>query len=267
MISIEEYKIVESLEEAYKLNQSRSNQIIGGMCWVKMQDKSVHTAIDMSNLGLDTIEEFDDCFKIGAMTTLRALETNEGIMECFGNGISESLCHIVGVQFRNCATVGASVFMRFPFSDVVTALLALDAQVQLHQKGIVSLEDFAKMPFDRDILTHIILKKQNIKMKYLSLRNSYTDFPVLAVAVSQTENGVQACVGARPQRAELVKDQGNILANGITKETAKEFAEFAANALSFGTNPRGSAEYRKHLCKVLVCRGLLALNGDDENEN
>lgn len=267
MISVEDYKIVESMEEAYELNQSKNNLIIGGMCWVKMQDKSVHTAIDMSHLGLDTIEELDDCFKIGSMTTLRDLETNKRLIECFGDGISESLCHIVGVQFRNCATVGASVFMRFPFSDVVTSLLALNAEVELYKKGITPLEEFLKMPFDRDILTHIILKKQNIKMKYLSLRNSYTDFPVLAVAVSQTENGIQAAVGARPQRAELIKDDKNIFASGITKDNAEEFANFVSDSLSFGTNTRGSAEYRKHLCKVLVCRGIMALNGDENHEN
>lgn len=267
MISIEEYKIVESIEEAYELNQSRNNQIIAGMCWVKMQDKRIYTGIDISNLGLDTIEEWDDCFRIGAMTPLRTLETDQRILQHFGNGISESLCHIVGVQFRNCATVGASVFMKFPFSDVVTALLALDAEVELYKKGIVSLREFVKMPLDRDILIRIILKKQNTVMKYLSLRNSYTDFPVLAVAVAQTEHGIQACVGARPQRAELVQDDESIFINGITKENAKVFANFVANKLTFGTNTRGSAEYRKHLCKVLVARGVLALIGDESNEN
>ncbi len=267
MISIEEYKIVESIEEAYELNQSKSNQLIGGMCWMKMQDKSIHTAIDISNLGLDTIEECDDCFKIGAMTSLRTLETDKKLLQHFGDGVSESLCHIVGVQFRNCATVGASVFMKFPFSDVVTALLALDAEVELYKKGVIPLQEFVKMPLDRDILVRIILKKQAIKMKYLSLRNSYTDFPVLAVAVAQTENGIHASVGARPQRAELVKDHHNILTKGITRENAREFANFVANSLTFGTNTRGSAEYRKHLCKVLVARGILALNGDEKNED
>ncbi|MFV0314816.1 MAG: FAD binding domain-containing protein [Anaerotignum sp.] len=267
MISIETYKIVESIEEAYTLNQSKNNLIIGGMCWVKMPNKQVKTAIDMSNLGLDLIEEFDDYFKIGAMTSLRNLETNTQIKKYFGDGISESLCHIVGTQFRNCATLGASVFMRFPFSDIVTSLLALNAKVQLHEKGRITLEEFMKMPLDRDILTHIILEKQPIKMKYLSLRNSYTDFPILTVGVSQTTDGIQVAVGARPQRAELIKDSENILGTEITKEKAETFATFVATSLSFGTNQRGSAQYRKHLCKVLVQRGILALNGDNENEN
>lgn len=45
--------------------------------------------------------------------------------------MKESLRHIVGVQFRNLATVGGSLWGRFGFSDVLTLLLALDAQVEL----------------------------------------------------------------------------------------------------------------------------------------
>lgn len=37
------------------------------------------TAIDLSGLGLDTIEETDVGFSIGAMVTLRQLETHPGL--------------------------------------------------------------------------------------------------------------------------------------------------------------------------------------------
>ena len=37
MITIREYKKVQSLEEAYELNQKKSNRIIGGMIWLKME--------------------------------------------------------------------------------------------------------------------------------------------------------------------------------------------------------------------------------------
>ena len=44
MIKIKNYKKVENLEEAWELNQKRTNRIIGGMLWVKMSDANVHTA-------------------------------------------------------------------------------------------------------------------------------------------------------------------------------------------------------------------------------
>ena len=74
MITIREYKKVQSLEEAYELNQKKSNRIIGGMIWLKMETLNVGTAIDLSGLGLDVVEETETEFRIGAMTTLRTLE-------------------------------------------------------------------------------------------------------------------------------------------------------------------------------------------------
>ena len=50
MIKIKNYKKVENLEEAWELNQKRTNRIIGGMLCVKMSDANVQTAIDLSGL-------------------------------------------------------------------------------------------------------------------------------------------------------------------------------------------------------------------------
>ena len=71
MLNIQNYIKVESLEEAYELNQKKNNKIIGGMMWMRMGDSRINTAIDLSGLGLDRIEENDDEFRIGCMVTLR----------------------------------------------------------------------------------------------------------------------------------------------------------------------------------------------------
>ena len=62
MMTIREYKRAESLEEAWQLNQKKPNRILGGMIWLKMETINVGTAIDLSGLGLDTIEETEDSF-------------------------------------------------------------------------------------------------------------------------------------------------------------------------------------------------------------
>ena len=74
MLEIKEYIQAENLEQAYELNQKKSNRIIGGMLWMKMGDHRIQTAIDLSGLGLDTIEETEDFFFIGCMVTLRQIE-------------------------------------------------------------------------------------------------------------------------------------------------------------------------------------------------
>ena len=72
-----EYVKAESLEEAWQLNQKKPNRVLGGMIWLKMENINVGTAIDLSGLGLDTIEETEEGFSIGAMVTLRQLELHD----------------------------------------------------------------------------------------------------------------------------------------------------------------------------------------------
>ena len=117
MMTIREYKQAESLEEAWQLNQKKANRVLGGMIWLKMENINVGTAIDLSGLGLDTIEETEDSFSIGAMVTLRQLEEHPGLAAYTRGAVKEALRHIVGVQLRNLATVGGSIYSRFGFSD------------------------------------------------------------------------------------------------------------------------------------------------------
>ena len=62
MITVKEYKKASSLEEAYELNQKKTNRVIAGMLWTKMSSANINVAIDLSDLGLDKIEETDEEF-------------------------------------------------------------------------------------------------------------------------------------------------------------------------------------------------------------
>ena len=120
MIKIKDYVRVGSLEEAYELNQKRSACILGGMLWTKMGQRQVQTAIDLSGMGLDQIEESEEEFSIGCMVTLRQLEEHEGLNAYTDGAARESVRSIVGVQFRNLATVGGSTFGCFGCADAVS---------------------------------------------------------------------------------------------------------------------------------------------------
>lgn len=264
MLTIKEYVKVSSLEQAYELNQKRTNRILGGMLWMKMENTRIHTAIDLSGLGLDTIEETEDEFIIGCMVSLRQLECHAGLHKWSGGFLHDSVKDIVGVQFRNLATVGGSLFGRFGFSDVLTAFLVLDTEIELFKGGRVPLSEFAKQKPDHDILVRVIVKKSEGQCVYLSHRNTKTDFPVLAVAVSSCEDSIRVAVGARPQRAVLVMAEGEEAKKICEGVCGSEEIEKAARELALqiptGSNMRAGAEYRSHLARVLIRRGLLALN-------
>ena len=265
MLTIQNYKKVESLEEAYELNQKKANRIVGGMMWMRMGDNRMNTAIDMSGLGLDKIEESDEEFKIGCMTTLRQLEVHESFNEYTDGCAKEALRHIVGVQFRNLATVGGSIFGRYGFSDVLTMFLAMDSYVELYKGGIIPMKEFSQMKKDRDILVRIIVKKVPMHTVYLSQRNSATDFPVLTCAVGLEEKKVRIVIGARPQKAMLIEKELESSFK-FKVEEVEALAEEVQKLVPTGSNMRASAEYRSHLVKVLTKRALVQVEGD-ANEN
>ena len=262
MITIQKYVRAQTLEEAWQLNQSKANRIMGGMMWLRLGSGHVNTAVDLCDLGLDTIEETADSFVIGAMTSLRSLEMHEGLNAYCHNAVANAVKDIVGVQFRNMATIGGSVWGRYGFSDVLTVLLAMDCHVELYKGGMISLSDFVQMKPDNDLLVHIIIRKQPMQMVYTSMRNQRTDFPVIACATACVNGEYRLSVGARPNRAMLVRDENGLLKDGITLDSAKAFAAFAADSAPTGSNVRASAEYRTHLIRVLVERSLLQMGGN-----
>lgn len=261
MITIQNYVRPTSIEEAWQLNQNKKNRILAGMLWTRLEKGSVGTAIDLCDLNLNTIEEDETQFTIGAMATLRDIEIHPGLNEYSNKSIYDAVKDIVGVQFRNMATVGGSIWGRFGFSDVLTVFLAMDTYVELYKGGLVSLSKFVTMKKDNDILVRLIVKKTKGKLTYCSMRNQRTDFPVIACAVSCIGDEWRVSVGARPGRAVLVRDEKNLLGDGINEENAKRFASYVAEQVPTGSNLRGSDVYRTHLIKVLVERSLNELGG------
>lgn len=261
MIKFTKYVKVSSLEEAYELNKSRANVIMGGMMWLGMQNRNIGTAVDISGLGLDRIEENDESYIIGAMVPLRSLECHEGLNKYTKGAVKESLRHIVGVQFRNMATVGGSLYGRYGFSDVLTLFMAIGASVQLYKAGTVDIAAFADMPFDNDILVSVTIPKKTIAIAYKSIRNSATDFPVLTCCTVKSEDSVRTAIGARPQRAMLITDEEGILTTGITSENADAFGRYVEQNIVTESNNRASAGYRKKMAGVLAKRCLRQIGG------
>lgn len=262
MLNIQNYVKVKSLDEAYELNQKKANRIIGGMMWMRMGDNRINTAIDLSGLSLNEIEETDKEFKIGCMTTLRQLETNQHFNEYTSNAARTALKHIVGVQFRNLATVGGSIYGRYGFSDVLTLLLGLESYVELYKGGIIPLKKYANMKYDRDILVRIIVKKRPVNMYYEAVRITETDLPVLTccgVHYKDTDT-YEVAIGARPARAVLVSsclnDSDCTLSGELSNDQINKYADMAADHIETESNMRGSKEYRSHLVNVLTKRIL-----------
>ncbi|AOT72529.1 FAD binding domain-containing protein [Geosporobacter ferrireducens] len=258
MFTVNEFVQPKTIEEAYNtIVDRRNNTIIGGSAFLRLGSKKIGTAVDLANLRLNYIKDEDGYIEIGAYTTFREIETSSLLIDHFNGVISNSVKNIIGVQFRNIVTVGASVFSKYGFSDLLTALLALDTEVELYKAGRMSLDDFLKRPYEKDILICVYIKKNQRQASYQHLRNSVSDYPILNVAVSSLNNQWRITVGARPQKAAMARKASAALSNHLSIENLEYYADLAAEELNFGSNERGTAEYRKAMCGVLVKRAIM----------
>ncbi|AFS78095.1 putative FAD-binding subunit of oxidoreductase [Gottschalkia acidurici 9a] len=259
MITFGDYIKPKSIEEAYEIiSTKKPARVMGGGMYMKMGTRRIGLLVDLCDAGLSYINETEDSVEIGAMTTFREMETSEILNRCFDEHIQDSIRDVIGVQFRNIVTIGGTVYIKHGFSDLILPLLALDARVVFFNGGEISLEDYLKEEgMRRDILEKIIIPKREVKASYQSLRISKGDYAVLLVSALKDKDGYRITVGARPQKAALAYDAMKLLnESGATEENIIRAGEIASEELTFGTNTRGSKEYRKEICKVLVKRAL-----------
>lgn len=256
---INEYFKPSNLEQAYNVLKDKNATIIGGGAFLRISSKRIKSALDLSNLELDFIEDKKDRIEIGAMTTLREIEQNEALKNNFNGVISKATAVIMGVQFRNVATIGGSVAGRYGFSDIITPLLSLNTFVDLYKGGKVTLEEFLETKGKvNDILVKIIIMKDDRKASFQYVKNTSTDFSMLNASASNIDNDFKISVGARPGSAKVPKKALEFLKKSkLDKESAIKASKIASEELNFGSDIRGSKEYRKELCKALVKRAIL----------
>lgn len=247
---------VKSLEEAYKLvKESPKNKIVGGGLWLKKGNAACDKLIDLSLLGLDKIEDKGEFISVGAMVSQRELEKSPLIKDIGHGVISKAVSEIMGPAFRELATVGGSVYGKYGFSDLITALLVVKTKLVFYPDAELSLEEYlAKPGFYDGILTHILIKKCHCKTFFKKVKITALDYPIVNIGVHKCEKHTFVVVGSRPGVASISKEAQKYLEEG-----GKDFekaAELAVNELKFGDSISTKADYRKHLAKVYIARGL-----------
>jgi len=264
-MEIGSYLRPKSMEEAYSLIVEKRGMPIGGGAWMHMAARKTALAVDLSGLGLRYIREAGDAIEIGAMATARDIEISPLLSAGFGSLFRDATSHIVGVQLRNVITAGGTVAGKYGFSDLVTVFVALNASLHFHGAAQVRMPQFLAAPREAPFLLEKIRIRDGARAAFLSLRATNNDFAILNVCATFAEGAWRIAVGARPQAARLSAAASAALGGDATPtpEKAIRAGEAAAAELSFGEDARGSAEYRRALCAVLVRRAVLAVASED----
>jgi CO/xanthine dehydrogenase FAD-binding subunit len=254
------YVLPNSLAEAYQLlHEDLNNHVIGGGVWMKNTLKSINTLIELKHLIGEKIEVTHEVIKIDANCPLRQLEIHPVIKDLYDGIISQSIEKIMGVSIRNVATIGGTVVGKYAFSDLLAALLAVDVTLVFFKQGRMELSKYLEShEKNRDILISIEIPIKKGTGYFHKVSTTHLDFAILNLAITQIDHQFRIVIGARPGIASCANQAMELInhAKEIDDTLINEVAECCVKELSFGSNFRGSEEYRMTLAKVYVARGL-----------
>lgn len=208
---------------------------------------------------LSHITDDGERVRIGALTRHHDVATSELL-----TAEIPLLAHAAGTigdpQIRHRGTVGGSVAHGDPASDLPAVLLALDAVFVLRgpsgTREVAATEfftDFFETALGEDelLIEIAVVKTRGQGWDFQKFTRRAIDWAMVGVAVAGDRVAL-INMASTPVRARGVEEA---LAGGAS---AAEAAERAADGTSQPDEPGASAEYRRHLAKVLTRRALEA---------
>jgi carbon-monoxide dehydrogenase medium subunit len=270
-----EYEVAESVEQAVELLGTREDAklLAGGHSLVpllKLRVTRPAVLIDVGRLReLRYVRDAGDTIAIGALTRHHDLVTDPLLQEHCPL-VPYAAAQIGDPQVRHRGTIGGSLAHGDPASDLPAVVLALDAELTLQGPAgtrTVPAQDFFQGVFQTalgpaDVLVEIRVPKLTGEngWSFLKFRRRAQDWATVGVAaVTRRQNGAieDAAIalvnmGATPLRAAAVEQA----LRGATPDAVAEAAELATEGTEPPTDTAGSAEYRRHLARVLTRRAL-----------
>jgi carbon-monoxide dehydrogenase medium subunit len=212
--------------------------------------------------------------RIGAAVTARTIELDPHVRAAYP-AIAESAALIGSVQIRNLATVGGNLCNAAPSADMAPPLLALDAEAVIVGPGgqrRVPLASFfvgvrRTVLAPDELLVEIALPAPEARSGGHYLRHTprrELDIAVAGVASQITlTDGVCgkaaiALASVAPTPVRAVAAEQALVGQPMTPALIERAAELAVDAARPISDQRGSAEFRRHLVRVLTRRTLTA---------
>lgn len=273
-----DYHRPDTLAEALELLGSvdGARPLAGGQSLLptmKMRMASPAALVDLGRIAeLSGVERDGETLRIGATTRYADVAASDAVREGCPL-LVECIEQIGDAQVRNVGTVGGAVAHMDPAADLPTALMALDAGIEVAGPGgertvpagefFLALFTTALQPGELVTALRVPVPASTEGSAYLKHPHPASRYAVVGVA-ARVEVAGDACSGAAlavggvtgvPVRARAAEEK--LVGRAPDPEALAGAADAAADALD---DPMGddyaSGEYRVHLATVLARRAL-----------
>ncbi len=244
---ITEYHRPTTLDDATALSALPDAVIVGGGTVVTANPGANATvAVDLQSLALDGVNGDGDAVHIGAMTRLTDMVTSDLVPPMLTDLARREAPNTI----RNAATIGGTIGVADPESQLLVGLVAFGATVTLVRSGSSTehiLVDVIGDSLLRDgaIITSVRVPTGGSAAADRTARTPM-DQPIVTAVAHRAIDGTVTLAVSGVAAGPVVVDPGDI-------ENLDPPPDF-----------RGSAEYRAHLGQVLTARVLAAVAEEGE---
>ena len=201
--------------------------------------------------GLSAMEDGPDSIRIGALATFDDIENNDLIRKELP-ALWQAAFNTAGPQIRNRATIGGNIGCFSPASDAVTALVALDAEIQVFDGSYHSIKlDNLRTLEKEAIITSVTVPKRFAFSAFekVGKRNAMS-VSVINMAIAENRQEVRLAVGCASPNVLLCKATSGVL--GSQPVDLEKAGEILLSEIRPINDRWGTVEYRRAVAVNLL---------------
>jgi len=235
--------------------------------------------LDLKNIKeLKEIRIHQNQMEIGAMVTHAQLEKSAEIKKYFPV-LGKAAADIGSPQIRNRGTIGGNIVNASPAGDLLSPLMAYDAQfklLSLQEEVVISAEGFFTGPKKTilepaQLLTRIILPLPSErtygswikigKRKALIIATIALALVVEMAKDNRTVKDVRTCLGSvAPTPIEIKEIREKTVGKNFSQLDFNQLGQIVEDKISPIDDIRGTKEYRKDVAKEIMINALEEIN-------
>lgn len=263
-----------TLEGAWKARCALGTEarfLAGGIDLALFTPPSVKVLIDLVPLELSYVRGGESGIEVGATTTMTDVIESPQIASYAGGFVQEVLRQVASPLQRNLATLGGTLARAHPWSDVIPALLVLDAEVMIFdgEERILPLAEFyeERQRSEQALIVEVRLPRlpEGGRGAFIGFTRTGFDVALLNVACFGAIEDVRwmnarIAIGGTPGLATRLRDvEAQLVGHAAAPEEITAASGSAAAAIDARDDRRASAEFRRTLARELVARCLLRI--------